>query len=181
MHINKSTKGALAASAAAVLLLGGAGSLAYWNSTQDVSGANIATGHLKLVSPDCGAGWVLDGGATYVAQLLVPGDTLTKVCSFTVDASGAHLTADFDTTTPEFSAGDAALLAELDVNADYTVNGVPVAANNVAVVDGDVIEATVVVDWPYGVLDNDSNVLTGLSATLDTITVTATQSHDNTP
>ena len=180
MHINKSTKGALAASAAAVLLLGGAGSLAYWNSTQDVSGANIATGHLKLVSPDCGAGWVLDGGATYVAQLLVPGDTLTKVCSFTVDASGAHLTADFDTTAPDIS-GDAALLAELDVDADYTVNGDPVAANNVPVVDGDVIEATVVVDWAYGVLDNDSNDLTGLSATLDTITVTATQSHDNTP
>jgi hypothetical protein len=27
------------------------------------------------------------------------------------------------------------------------------------------------------VLDNDSNVVTGLSAALDTITVTATQSH----
>jgi alternate signal-mediated exported protein len=159
-----------------VLLLGGAGSLAFWNSTQDVSGANIATGHLKLVSPDCGDGWILDGGSVYAAQLLVPGDTLTKVCSFTVDASGEHLTADFDTTAPDLS-GDAALLAELDVSATYTVDGVGVAANDVAVVDGDVIEATVVVDWDYGVLDNDSNVLTGLSAALDTITVTATQSH----
>jgi alternate signal-mediated exported protein len=180
MHFNKSTKGALAASAAGVLLLGGAGSLAYWTSTQDVSGANINTGHLKLVSPACGAGWVLDGGATYVAQLLVPGDTLTKVCSFTVDASGAHLTADFDTTAPNIS-GDAALLAELGVNATYKVNTVGVASSNVLVVHGDVIEATVVVSWPYGVEDNDSNVLAGLSATLDTITVTATQSHDNTP
>jgi len=180
MHINKSTKGALAATAAGVLLLGGAGSLAYWTSAQDVSGANINTGHLKLVSPDCGAGWVLDGGATYVAQLLVPGDTLTKVCSFTVESSGAHLTADFDTTAPDLS-GDAALLDELGVSATYKLNTVSVASNNVAVVDGDVIEATVVVDWPYGVLDNDSNVLAGLSATLDTITVTATQSHDNTP
>jgi alternate signal-mediated exported protein len=177
MHINKSTKGALAAAAAGVLLLGGAGSLAYWNSTQDVSGANISSGHLKLVSPDCGVGWVLDGGATYGSQLLVPGDTLTKVCSFTVESAGAHLTADFDTTAPEFSAGDAALLSELSVSADYTVNGDPVAANDVAVVDGDVIGATVVIDWDYGVLDNDSNVVTGLSAALDTITVTATQSH----
>lgn len=176
MHINKSTKGALAASAAAVLLLGGAGSLAYWNSTQDVSGANIATGHLKLVSPDCGAGWVLDGGATYVAQLLVPGDTLTKVCSFTVESSGAHLTADFDTTAPSID-GDQDLLDELGVTASYKVNTADVASDNVAVVDGDVIQATVVVAWPYGVEDNDSNVLTGLSAALDTITVTATQSH----
>jgi alternate signal-mediated exported protein len=181
MHINKSTKGALAASAAGVLLLGGAGSLAYWTSTQDVTGANIDTGHLKLVSPDCGVGWVLDGGATYGAQLLVPGDTLTKVCSFTVDASGAHLTADFDATSPEFSVGDPALLDELGVTATYEVNAVGVASTDVPVVDGDVIEATVVVSWPYGVEDNDSNVLAGLSATLDTITVTATQSHDNTP
>jgi alternate signal-mediated exported protein len=177
MHINKSTKGALAASAAAVLLLGGAGSLAYWNSTQDVSGADIASGHLKLTDPDCGAGWVLDGGTNYEAQLLVPGDTLTKVCTFALDSSGAHLSADFDTTAPDIS-GDAALLSELDVSADYTVNGDPVAASDVPVANGDVIEATIVVDWQYGVLDNDSNVApAGLSAMLDTITVTATQHH----
>ena len=177
MHINRTTKGALAASAAAVLLLGGAGSLAYWNSTQAITGADVDSGHLKLVSPDCGDGWILDGGAVYSAQLLVPGDTLTKVCSFTVDAAGEHLTADFDTTAPN-TTGDAALLSELDVSASYEVNGAPVASSDVVVADNDVIEATVVVAWDYGVLDNDSNVLTGLSATLDTITVTATQSHD---
>lgn len=177
MHINKSTKGALAATAAGVLLLGGAGSLAYWNSTQSVAGSDVSTGHLKLTSPACGDGWLLDGGATYSTQLLVPGDTLTKVCSFEVDASGAHLTADLDTTSPNVS-GAAALLAELDVSADYTVNGDPVAATDVPVEDGDVIEATIVIDWQYGVLDNDSNVSpAGLSATLDTITVTATQHH----
>jgi alternate signal-mediated exported protein len=176
MHINKSTKGALAASAAGVLLLGGAGSLAYWNSTQDVSGANISSGHLKLVSPSCGAGWVLDGGTTYTNQLLVPGDTLTKVCTFTVDASGAHLTADFSATAPATS-GDAALLSELGVTASYKVNAGAVGSTDVPVVNGDVITATVVVSWPYGTLDNDSNVITGLSATLDTITVTATQHH----
>jgi alternate signal-mediated exported protein len=177
MHINKSTKGALAATAAGVLLLGGAGSLAFWTSTQTVDGGDVSTGHLKLTTPACGDGWILDGGAVYADQLLVPGDTLTKVCSFSLDASGEHLTADFDTTAPEFSAGDAALLDELDVTASYKVDTVAVASSDVPVEDGDVIEATIVVSWPYGVEDNDSNVLAGLSATLDTITVTATQSH----
>lgn len=177
MHINKSTKGALAASAAGILLLGGAGSLAYWNSTQTVAGGDVSTGHLKLTTPACGGGWILDGGATYSTQLLVPGDTLTKVCTFSLSSSGEHLTADFDTTAPEFTAGDVALLAELDVDATYKVDTVAVGSNDVPVENGDVIEATIVVSWPYGVEDNDSNVLAGLSATLDTITVTATQSH----
>lgn len=177
MHINKTTKGALAATAAAGLLAGGAGSLAYWNSTQDVTGADVTGGHLKLATPDCGAGWTLDGGATYTTQLLVPGDTLTKVCSFTLDAAGEHLAADFDTTAPSLT-GDQALLDELAVTATYTVNGTAVGSSNVAVADGDVIEATIVVDWAYGTLDNDSNVVTGLSAALDTVTVTATQTHN---
>lgn len=175
--MNKTAKGALAASAAGALLLGGAGSLAYWNSTQDVTGAGISSGHLKLVDPQCGNGWILDGGATYTTQLLVPGDTLTKVCSFTVDASGAHLTADFDVTAPNIH-GDQPLLDELGVTATYTVNGDDVTPPGVAVADNDVVEATIVVTWPYGTaVDNDSNVVTGLSATLDTITVTATQHH----
>jgi len=176
MHFNKSTKGALAATAAGVLLLGGAGSLAYWTSTQTVDGSDVSTGHLKLTAPSCGVGWVLDGGATYADQLLVPGDTLTKVCSFTVDASGEHLTADLDTTAPSVT-GDQALLDELDVSATYTLNGSPATATDLVVADDDAIVATIVVTWDYGTEDNDSNVVDGLSAALDTITVTATQHH----
>ena len=67
--MNKSTKGALAASSAAVLLLGGAGSLAFWSDSQDVGSANITSGELDLSAPDCADdllagthGWQLDGG-----------------------------------------------------------------------------------------------------------------------
>ncbi len=122
--MNKSTKGALAASAAGALLLGGAGSLAFWTTTQPVSGSDITAGHLKLTNPSCGAGWLLDGGAVFTTQLLVPGDTLTKVCTFSLDAAGEHLAADFDVTAPSLS-GDAALLDELAVSAAYEVNSVP--------------------------------------------------------
>ena len=51
--MKKSTKGALAASSAAVLLLGGAGSLAFWSDSQDVGSANITSGELTLGAPDC--------------------------------------------------------------------------------------------------------------------------------
>ena len=39
--MNRTTKGAIAAGAAAVLLLGGAGSLAYWSDCQDAAGGTI--------------------------------------------------------------------------------------------------------------------------------------------
>lgn len=173
--MKKSTKGAFAAGTAAVLLLGGAGTLAYWTDAKDAPGTTIDSGHLKLSDAAC-AGWLLDGGAAYVAQTLVPGDTLTQVCTFTVDSDGEHLAASFDVSTPGLT-GAQALLDELDVDASYEVNDVA-AAPPAAIVDGDVVEATIVVTWPYGSEDNDSNVAAGLAATLSAITVTATQTHD---
>ncbi len=43
--------------------------------------------------------------------------------------------------------------------------------------DGDVVTATLTITWPYGVEDNDSNVLAGLAASLADVTVVATQTH----
>jgi alternate signal-mediated exported protein len=79
--LNSTTKGSLAAVVAALLLTGGAGTLAYWNDTENVPGGPISSGQLDLGTPACGAGWVLDGGATLTTQLIVPGDTLTKTCT----------------------------------------------------------------------------------------------------
>jgi alternate signal-mediated exported protein len=173
--MRKSTKGAFAAGTAAVLLLGGVGTLAFWTDDEDAPGATIDSGHLSLGTANC-VGWQLDGGAAYSTQLLVPGDTLTQVCSFTVDTEGEHLAASFDVSTATFT-GDQALLDELDLSATYEVNDVA-STPPAVIVDGDVVEATIVVTWPYGTVDNDSNVLTGLQAILSAITVTATQTHD---
>ena len=175
--MNRTTKGALAGGAAAVLLLGGAGTLAFWTDTEVVTGTDIDSGHLQLVSPTC-TGWLLDGGAAYTTQLLVPGDTLTQVCSYTVDATGSHLTASFDATAPAGLTGDAALLAELSFTDTYKVNTIVSGDTDVPIVDNDVVEATLTITWPYGtVADNDSNVLLGLSASLADVTVVATQTH----
>ncbi|MBO9521286.1 MAG: alternate-type signal peptide domain-containing protein [Nocardioidaceae bacterium] len=178
--MNKSTKGALAAAAAGTLLLGGAGSLAFWTSQQTVDGTSITSGHLKLNTPDCGQGWTLDGGDEYTDQLLVPGDSLTQVCTFTVDAAGEHLTADFDVTGGA-DTGAADLLDETTVTATYKVthNGTTttVGTSDVPIADGDTVTVDLKLNWPYGSEDNDSNVVGGLTESLSDITVTATQHH----
>src|SRR5205085_10847187 len=104
--MKKSTKGALATSAAAVLLLGGAGTLAFWNDSATVPGGTVQSGQLELGAPDCGAGWTLDDGSLFTTQLLVPGDSLTKVCTVDLLATGAHLGADLVVGTPSWAASN---------------------------------------------------------------------------
>jgi alternate signal-mediated exported protein len=175
--MKNSTKGAIAAAAAGVLLLGGAGTLAYWTDTASVDGTTINSGHLKLDASACNsAAWQLDGPTPYTNQKLVPGDTLTKNCNVVIDAAGAHFNnVDLTVTAPTDVTGAAALIDEL--SATVTVNGG--TANDVPVtVDGTTnLPVAITITWPYGSEDNDSNVLAGLSATLDAITVKAQQDH----
>jgi alternate signal-mediated exported protein len=174
--MNRTTKGALAGGAAAVLLLGGVGTLAFWTDTDVIGGTDIDSGHLKLGTPTC-TGWLLDGGAVYAAQILVPGDTLTQMCTYTVDADGEHLTASFDATGPTDVTGDPELVSEIDFTDTYTVNGGADGDTDVPIEDGDSLVATLTITWPYGVEDNDSNVIAGLEASLAAVTVVATQAH----
>jgi alternate signal-mediated exported protein len=173
--MRKSTKGALATAAAAVLLLGGAGTLAYWSDSGTVPGGTIQSGRLELGTPDCGAGWTLDGGAPFTTQLLVPGDTLTKVCTLDLVATGAHLGADLVVDTPSW-AGANPLTSQLAPTATFTVNGVAKAHITSADDTGTAeVQASVAV-----VFDGPSatNASQGLTATLNAISVVATQTHD---
>ena len=52
--MKKSTKGAVAAGAAAVLLLGGAGTLAFWNADGTAEGGTLTAGTLELTDLTCG-------------------------------------------------------------------------------------------------------------------------------
>lgn len=186
--MKKTTKGALAAGSAAVLLMGGAGTLAYWTDSVTTEGTDIASGHLSLDLDEC-QGWELDGGAAYTSQLLVPGDSLTQSCTYVLDIAGAHLTqVDFDVTLPSDVTGAAALVEELDVTTAVALNGVPQGdGTDVAVADGQEVTVDITVTWPYadqvdddadGAVDNGSNVVGGLQAALDDLTVVVTQNHD---
>ena len=194
--MNKSVKGAAAAAAAGVLLLGGAGSLAYWTATGTVAGGTINSGELTLTDancdpdnvdptdndlPDADSVWMLDDPLTPTVfnpatQKIVPGDTLTKICTYDITASGDHLSADLDVSTPSYGIGnDAVLSAELTVTPTYKVDATVGQATITDADDAEVLEVTVVVTFPEGIgVDNTTQ---GLSAVLEDITITATQAH----
>jgi len=191
--MKKSTKGALAAAAAGTLLLGGAGSLAYWTDSSTVSGTSITSGYLDLGDPVCTGGtlhdWQIDGGAAYdpLTMRLVPGDTLTKKCTITVNKAGTHFTnADF-TVAQGATSGSAQLFGdELTLTAAYSKGATPLGSGSgtttgVAVSNGDTVTVDLTIAWPYGAAaDNTSNDLTGagFQAALADITITAKQNHN---
>jgi len=180
--MNRSTKAALAAAAAGALLLGGAGSLAYWNSTQTVSGGSIKSGTLTLTQ---GAGqsctaWTLDaagGATTYTpgSTLVVPGDVITKDCDFTVTATGAHLAANLTMDATSIT-GAAALAAALTPAASYTLDGNAVSTGRsiTSADDGAVLHATITVTF-----DTATSGVTaqGMTASLDNIVIGLQQTH----
>ncbi len=175
--MKKSYKGALAASAAGVLLLGGAGSLAYWSSTQDVPGGTINSGSLALGIPACGD-WTLDSGEdvplVYAdGDPLVPGDVLTKICTFTITATGNHLRATLGVTDAEFTEVND-LSDDLDASAVFTVGANPIPAEITEDNDGDTVSAAITVTFDP-LSGNESQLET---AVLDDITVTADQIHN---
>ena len=157
--MNKSTKGAIAASAAAVLLLGGAGSLAYWNAEGDIAGGTITAGELKLTAPVAGV-WTLNG--TNVPDVstvkIVPGDKLVYTGEWTIKATGQNLKADVDVTGITASG---ALASKVTVTDTYLVGTTAPAGDRITSADdGKKLKATVTVDLPYGsAVDNTSQAL----------------------
>ncbi len=174
--MNKTFKGAVAAGGAAVLLLGGMGTLAYWVDDETVAGGTIDSGKLSLGAPDCGTGWTLDGGAVFVAQKLVPGDTLSKTCTIDLVAVGQHLGADLELEDATFTTTNG-LTDDLAASAVFTVGGVE-KTHVTSTDDTGAGEISVVVsvdfDGPTAV-----NASQDLTAVLDDLTFTATQTHDD--
>jgi alternate signal-mediated exported protein len=172
--VKKSTKGAVAASAAALLLLGGAGTQAGWTGDADAAGTAINAGHLELVGSDClTTDWLLGAVPFDPATMkIVPGTLLTKKCTFTINIAGAGLTATLGTSAPTWSnAND--LAATLDVGSSFAVDGGGPAISTVTEADnGTVVEATLTVELPA---DADNSVQT-LTTALNDIAITASQS-----
>jgi alternate signal-mediated exported protein len=176
--MGKTTKGAVAAAAAGVLLLGGAGTLAYWSDSETVTGGTLNSGHLDIATDGtntgCGA-WELDSGesapVTYTAgDPLVPGDVLSRSCAYTIDAAGNHLRATISATAPSLT-GD--LANSLTVGtANLEVNGAS-ATEFTEANDGQALTVDVTVTFNSTVTDDED-----VSAVLGDITVTAQQVHN---
>lgn len=180
-EMKKVFRGVLAAGLGTTLLVGGAGTLAYWTEDATIGGGAINAGHLNLVTDltntGCGA-WTLDNGedapGTYTAgDPLVPGDVLSRDCSYTIQAEGNHLRATVGVSAVTFSGagGDFGGMLDASVTA-LEVNGVAASefteANN-----GQALTATVAVTFDPAA----GNTTEDLSTVLDAVTVTATQVH----
>ncbi len=117
--MNKLTKSAIAGAAGIALLLGGAGSLAYWNSSATVSTSTISSGKLE-VAINSGAAW------NKTITKWVPGDTATYSANITVTAEGDNIKANlaFDTLSLVPPTGTNKLLDALDITftADTSVS-----------------------------------------------------------
>ncbi|MFT4029786.1 MAG: alternate-type signal peptide domain-containing protein [Protaetiibacter sp.] len=111
--MNKNIKASIAIAAGVVLLMGGAGSLAYWNDTQSV-GANGTTITAGTLTATAGTGtWTksfFDASGNQVGSsstvdpgsvLIVPGNRLVYTQTFTINATGNDL---YFTITPTSGA-----------------------------------------------------------------------------
>jgi alternate signal-mediated exported protein len=106
--MNRKAKASLAVGAAAILLLGGAGTFAFWQDQTQSGGGTITSGTLALseCTPTSGSGWRdVTGGQSVDLDLsefrIVPGDTLEYSCTSTVTASGTNLSATLAADTSE--------------------------------------------------------------------------------
>lgn len=188
--MKKSTKGAVAAAAASVVLLGGAGSLAYWTATGTASGGSITAGKLTLTNGTCDTSWKYATGAAKAGQnvvLFVPGDKITKNCTFTVGASGDNLSATIAapstvavTTVPATSSFNATVATTYKVGTTTIANGGTITSAD----DAKVVTATFDVTIPYGTDETgtpkvNANDTQNIVATLNTLTVKLTQANPN--
>jgi alternate signal-mediated exported protein len=97
--MKKVTKATIAAAAAGILLLGGAGTVALWSATGTIDAGEVSTGHLTLISTAPGA-WTdgsseMDPEADNTLGLtppkLVPGDVFVYSQIVTISAEGKNL------------------------------------------------------------------------------------------
>jgi alternate signal-mediated exported protein len=174
--MKKSTKGAVAAAAAGILLLGGAGTLAFWSADVDLPGGTFTAGELKLVEPEC-SDWTLDdeeeapGVVVDDDTLFVPGDSITQTCTATIIATGEHLRATVGVTGAEI--GDEAG-PYVTVDSDATIGGNSNVTEITEANDGDAVSMTVTLTFNEG----SGNETQGESVTLSDYALSLTQVHD---
>lgn len=167
-----SVKGLALIGGAALILTGGAGSLAYWNSTQSDAGGTVNAGTIQLGTQTCGA-WKDQHNVDFdiATDKVVPGDVLTKQCTSTIAASGTNLHASLGITGFTRTGGTLPVTPA----ATYDVDGGGQVTTLSAADNGKTLTTNITLNidnGPGGTLDNASKLQ---SAILSNYTVTATQ------
>ncbi|MGO4201775.1 alternate-type signal peptide domain-containing protein [Rhodococcus sp. TAF43] len=119
--MNKQTKGAIAAGAAALLLAGGAGSFALWSDTESLAGGAIQSGKLTLTTSGTPT-WTKGGQSIDISTYkVVPGDVISYNATATIGASGDNLAAHLKATVPGLTGNE--LAAKLSAVTTASVGG----------------------------------------------------------
>lgn len=174
------TKAALATGGAAALLLGGAGTLAYWTAEGTATGPDLVAGSFTVTATTCDDAWTLEDGTPLPeGGAIVPGDTVTLECVYTMDAEGEHIALGaVDVSAPDWEA-DNALTAELTLaDPTVTVNGAETTLP-APIETGSTVEVGLGVTFDGEGATNASQSTTeaALTAALADVTVTLTQAH----
>lgn len=183
--MKKTTKGALAAGAAAALLLGGAGSLAYWTASGSVAGGTLSSGSMSLSAITCGDwtyGGVDTGTPATPVTAIVPGDEIVRNCTANLTLVGDHIGATIATSSATWQDPTNPLAAALQISATQTSPSGPVTNPGTTPV-----AFTIDVKFPYGGPTSSPDPTTGAdnttqtkTASLNNIQVVAVQTHDGT-
>lgn len=184
--MNRLLKGSIAGAAGLVLLLGGAGTFAYWNDQVGIAGGPVTAGQLDI-SDDGVAGVWRDQTNTVITPAtfrVSPGDTLTYTDQLTVTASGINLVASLALTggaiapaNPQ-TAADVALASFLTANAVLTATGTAVSGTGPYTIrqGTGVVTVTVTIPFPIGATATNSSAMLG-AVTLSNMSVALTQNH----
>lgn len=170
--MKKSTKGAIATGAAAILLLGGASTLAFWNDDAAISGGTLASGSIELGTVTCGTWKHTEDDSTVVK--IVPGDNVYKDCTTTLTLVGDHIGATLAIDPASIPTG--ALADELDASVVLTdAAGLAIPSNAITEEGTTNLRARITVDFdgPGGTNDSQDG-----TAVLDAIDLVATQTHN---
>lgn len=170
------TKAAIATGGAAALLLGGAGTLAYWTAEGTATGTDVSSGSLTVTDGACGE-WAYapeDGGGP-VTEGIVPGDVVVSDCTLTVTGDGDHLGIDDVAVTAPTWAAENGLTAELTLGVgEAELDGAVVPETGVAVTGTHTLTVEATATFTGATATNASQNLT---AALEDVTVTVTQTH----
>jgi alternate signal-mediated exported protein len=190
--MQKISKGIVALGAGLALTLGGVGSLAYWQTTQNTSPLEFATGDISLT-----AGvetWYLNGvdldfDSWEDARTLeiVPGDTLVYTETFDVVTNGTDITAALDVQLGDLTAvtggadSTAAFAGKLTPTFSFDGidgwNGVQhtTTPGTYNITGSGTAELAVALAWPFGAAGSDGTSTMDAQLTLGSATVTLRQ------
>lgn len=168
--MNKFAKASIATGAVVLLLLGGAGTLAYWNDQADLSGASIEAGELKLEASECT--W------TAAPALWVPGDSASCDTTLTLTAAGDNIRGKLgiDESSIVVDSAAAADQFRIDIAAGTNTGtgSFDPATMEFTGPGAYVIPVTVTIDFPF-IADAEQNESQNAEIDLDGVEFTATQ------